>query len=78
MSASLLMLPACEVDVMANQKRSQKRSRSGATETCPHCEKKLRGAKGLRMHLEVEHGDYNGTIFPRPSKEGKYKKVGVA
>ena len=31
--------------------RTKKRSRSGAQEVCPHCAKKLSGAKGLKMHL---------------------------
>lgn len=36
--------------------RSQKRSRSGAHESCPHCGKKLRGAKGLKKHVADVHG----------------------
>lgn len=36
--------------------RTKKRSRSGAHTTCPHCGKKLRGAKGLAAHLATAHG----------------------
>lgn len=38
-----------------NQPRTNKRSRSGAHEECPHCGKKLRGAKGLKQHLADTH-----------------------
>lgn len=36
--------------------RTTKRSRSGADAACPHCGKKLRGAKGLKAHLASAHG----------------------
>ena len=36
--------------------RTKKRSRSGASTPCPHCAKKLSGAKGLKMHIATEHG----------------------
>jgi uncharacterized C2H2 Zn-finger protein len=39
-----------------NQPRTNKRSRSGAQEECPHCQKKLRGAKGLKKHVADVHG----------------------
>lgn len=35
--------------------RTQKRSRSGAHMTCPHCKKQLRGEKGLKAHVAQEH-----------------------
>lgn len=38
-----------------NQRRTKKRSRSGAATVCPHCAKKLRGAKGLKRHLADQH-----------------------
>ena len=37
---------------MGKKARTQKRSRSGAHEECPLCRKKLRGAKGVKMHRE--------------------------
>lgn len=39
-----------------SQRRTEKRSRSGAHEECPHCKKKLRGAKGLKLHIADVHG----------------------
>lgn len=41
---------------MTHSTRSKKRSRSGADKPCPHCGKKLRGEKGMKMHLQNEHG----------------------
>lgn len=38
-------------------KRTKKRSRSGAREECSQCGKKLRGAKGMNMHMANEHAD---------------------
>ncbi len=38
-----------------NPRRSNKRSRSGATSECLHCGKKLRGQKGARMHMINQH-----------------------
>ena len=35
--------------------RNKKRSRSGASCRCPHCGKKLRGEKGLKMHVAEAH-----------------------
>ena len=35
--------------------RTQKRSRSGAEAPCPHCNKKLRGDKGLKAHIAQAH-----------------------
>lgn len=35
--------------------RTKKRSRAGASAGCPACGKKLRGDKGLIMHVEAEH-----------------------
>jgi len=35
--------------------RTKKRSRSGATAKCPHCNKLLRGNKGLKKHLKDIH-----------------------
>lgn len=40
-----------------NVKRTNKRIRSGAHEECPKCGKKLRGAKGMNMHVTNEHAD---------------------
>jgi hypothetical protein len=37
--------------------RTKKRSRSGATNACPHCQKKLRGQKGLETHLAEVPGE---------------------
>ncbi len=37
--------------------RTDKRSRSGAHEPCPHCTKLLRGSKGLKMHMAEQHPD---------------------
>ncbi|WP_286718310.1 hypothetical protein [Devosia sp. 63-57] len=37
--------------------RTKKRSRSGAQTPCPHCDKKLRGEKGLKAHIAEAHGD---------------------
>ncbi|TCT35400.1 hypothetical protein EDC90_102655 [Martelella mediterranea] len=34
-----------------------KKSRAGAGHQCPHCGKKLRGEKGLNMHVRQEHED---------------------
>lgn len=31
------------------------RSRSGGNTECPHCHKRLRGKKGLKMHVAQEH-----------------------
>lgn len=31
------------------------RSRSGAHVACPHCGRKLRGDKGLKMHVAEAH-----------------------
>lgn len=39
---------------MSDGKRN--RSRSGAQVECPHCGRKLRGEKGLRMHMAEAHG----------------------
>lgn len=36
-------------------KRTAKRSRSGAETECPQCGKKLRGEKGLKMHVAAFH-----------------------
>lgn len=62
MFAFHLMQQVREVGVMETQirkseKRSTKRSRSGAHAPCPVCSKKLRGIKGLRAHLKNEHPD---------------------
>ena len=35
--------------------RTIKRSRSGATSECLHCGKKLRGGKGMKMHIAQAH-----------------------
>ncbi|TCT41177.1 hypothetical protein [Martelella mediterranea] len=32
-----------------------KKSRNGAEHQCAHCGKKLRGEKGLKMHVRQEH-----------------------
>lgn len=37
--------------------RTKKRSSSGAQTPCPHCGKKLSGAKGLKMHVAREHSE---------------------
>lgn len=37
--------------------RTAKRSKSGACSICLHCGKKLRGSKGLEMHINQQHGD---------------------
>jgi len=37
--------------------RTKKRSRSGAHTPCPHCNKQLRGAKGLKAHIAQTHGE---------------------
>lgn len=39
----------------SNIKTKRNRSRSGAQQECPHCGKKLRGEKGLKMHIQNEH-----------------------
>lgn len=37
--------------------RTKKRSRSGAHTPCPHCNKHLRGAKGLEAHIANTHAE---------------------
>tara|TARA_B100000378_G_scaffold260431_1_gene241092 strand:+ start:89 stop:238 length:150 start_codon:yes stop_codon:yes gene_type:complete len=40
---------------MTNVTSKHEKSRSGAAHECPHCGKKLRGEKGLKMHVRLEH-----------------------
>lgn len=62
-------------------KRTSKRSRSGAHEACPRCGKKLRGAKGLAMHLAEAHGAKGGEEPPaapaarHPQAEGREGRI---
>jgi len=37
--------------------RTKKRSRSGAHTPCPHCNKLLRGDKGLQAHIAQNHAE---------------------
>jgi len=52
------MLPFDQVTLVrrGQPRRTSKRSRSGAHEECPHCGKKLRGAKGMKKHVADVHG----------------------
>lgn len=59
------------------RKRNWLRSRSGAAEACPHCGKKLMGAKGLKAHLAAMHqtaaapsSGPSGHLLPVGAKEG--------
>ncbi|MCB1516100.1 MAG: hypothetical protein KDJ19_00570 [Hyphomicrobiaceae bacterium] len=40
-----------------SNKHTKHRSRSGADEQCPYCLKKLRGQKGLALHMLDEHSE---------------------
>ncbi len=41
--------------MMTKKSRTEKRSRSGAQTECPICKKMLRGAKGMKMHMDERH-----------------------
>jgi len=45
--------------------RTDKRSRSGAHQPCPHCGKRLRTAKGILMHAAEVHG------IPLPARHAR-------
>jgi uncharacterized C2H2 Zn-finger protein len=40
---------------MSKKSRTEKRSKSGAQTSCPHCGKLLRGEKGMKMHIAEQH-----------------------
>ncbi len=42
---------------MTKKSRTDKRSKSGAQTECPICKKMLRGAKGVKMHMDERHAD---------------------
>jgi len=46
---------------MKRSKNKRNRSKSGAQKSCPHCGKKLRGDKGLKMHITQEHQTPKGS-----------------
>ena len=49
------------------------RSRSGARTLCPVCGRRLRGKKGLKMHMEAEHpSDFvGGALSASPGRVGE-------
>lgn len=58
--------------------RTDKRSRSGADKRCPECLKKLRGTRGLIMHMVQEHNASDETIAALKEAAKAAAKAGVA